>query len=122
MKIAIDFDGTCVDHKYPNIGVDAPDAVRTLKKLVAAGHQLILYTMRHGQELNDAVRWFGERAIKLHGVQRDPQQDAWTGSPKCYAEIYVDDAAFGAPLITLAKFARPCINWMKVRQHFGLGE
>jgi hypothetical protein len=115
MKIAVDFDGTCVDHRYPDIGPDAPEAVVVLKELVANGHQIILYTMRDGHDLDEAVEWFKARDIPLFGVQRDPDQDKWTTSNKCYAQLYIDDMSLGAPLIQLAKFNRPCIDWAAVR-------
>ena len=47
MIIAIDFDGTCVTHEYPYIGKDI-GAVPVLQRLVKAGHELILWTMRSG--------------------------------------------------------------------------
>lgn len=37
MVIAVDFDGTVVTHRYPQIGVDIK-AVPVLKKIVDAGH------------------------------------------------------------------------------------
>ena len=98
MTIAIDFDGTCVTHEYPNVGKDI-GAIPVLKKLVDKGHQLILYTMRDGKELQDAVDWFKENNIELYGIQKNPTQHKWTSSPKCYAELYIDDAALGIPLI-----------------------
>jgi hypothetical protein len=58
MIIAIDFDGTCVTHEYPYIGKDI-GAVPVLKELVSSGHQLILFTMRSGKELNDAI-WYSK--------------------------------------------------------------
>lgn len=97
MKIAIDFDGTCVEHAYPEIGADI-GAVPVLKRLVAAGHQLILFTMRSGEKLNEASRWFEENGIPLYGIQSDPEQATWTSSPKCFANLYIDDAALGIPL------------------------
>ena len=54
--IAVDFDGTIVSHMYPEIGVDNPNAIRVLKKLIEQGHQLILWTMRSGPELAEAVK------------------------------------------------------------------
>ncbi|WP_461255440.1 hypothetical protein [Treponema sp. R80B11-R83G3] len=98
MKIAIDFDGTCVTHEYPEIGKDI-GAVRVLKKLVAANHLLILNTMRSGVELQEAVNWFKENDIPLYGVNQDPEQKKWTQSPKVHADLYIDDAALGCPLI-----------------------
>ena len=116
MKIAVDFDGTCVDHKYPEVGMDAPLAVATLKDLVKAGHSIILYTMRSDQHLTDAINWFSQRGIALHGVQVDPEQNKWTTSTKCYADIYIDDRSFGCPLITVQGYARKCVNWKAVRE------
>jgi len=118
MIIAVDFDGTCVDHRYPDVGPSSPGAVVTLQRLVKDGHRLVLFTMRSGKELDDAVAWFKSNRIELYGVQRNPDQDSWTTSPKAYAQLYIDDAAFGCPLIQPAAFRRACVNWDKVSQKF----
>lgn len=97
MIIAVDFDGTCVTHEYPKVGREI-GATGVLKKLVARGHHLILFTMRSGKELEDAVNWFAERSIPLYGVNTNPGQKEWTQSPKAYAQLYIDDAALGCPL------------------------
>lgn len=120
LKIAVDFDGTCVDHRFPDVGQDAPGAVRTLKDLHSKGHRLILWTMRCGSYLEEAVQWFTNNNIPLWGIQCDPAQETWTTSKKCYAQLYIDDAAFGCPLIQPARFKRPCVDWDKVRKHFRL--
>lgn len=116
MIIAIDFDGTCVKHKFPKVGEDI-GAVPILKKLVDAGHQLILFTMRADREykrdtgdpniqdvtgtfLADAVNWFKKNNIPLWGIQTNPDQHKWTTSPKAYAQLYIDDAGLGCPLTT----------------------
>lgn len=57
MIIAVDFDGTIVEHKYPKIGKEIPFAVETLKRLQADNHTLILWSVREGQLLKDAVDW-----------------------------------------------------------------
>ena len=98
MTIAIDFDGTCVTHEYPEIGRDL-GATTTLKTLVDNGHKLILLTMRSGKTLEDAKHWFEERGIILYGVNENPSQKRWTESPKVYANLYIDDANLGTPLI-----------------------
>jgi len=116
MKIAVDFDGTCVDHRYPEVGPDAPHVVNTLLKLLEAGHTLTLYTMRSAGPLQDAIDWFKNRGIHLTGIQFDPTQGSWSASNKCYAEKYVDDAAFGAPLIKPEGFEQECIDWLRVRE------
>lgn len=98
MTIAIDFDGTLVRHKYPSVGSDVPGAVETCHELLRAGHKLILWTMRSGVELQDAVDWCTEKKIKLYAVNENPSQLVWTISPKCYAQLYIDDAGLGCPL------------------------
>jgi hypothetical protein len=116
MVLAIDFDGTAVTHDYPRVGKDIGSAP-VLKELVQNGHQLILWTMRSGKELEDSVNWFAENDIPLYGVQRNPSQDTWTNSPKCYAQIYIDDAALGCPLtFDEALSDRTFVDWTEVRE------
>jgi hypothetical protein len=116
MVLAIDFDGTAVTHDYPRVGKDI-DSAPVLKELVQNGNQLILWTMRSGKELEDAVNWFAENDIPLYGVQRNPSQDTWTNSPKCYAQIYIDDAALGCPLkVDHSLSDRPFVDWTEVRE------
>jgi hypothetical protein len=124
MVIAVDFDGTCVTHEYPHVGEDI-GAQPVLRKLVEAGHQLILFTMRSGKELQDAVKWFKNNDIPLYGVNANPTQSEWTKSPKAYAQLYIDDAALGIPLdvnVTLVnheelkQIGRPFVNWEEVEK------
>lgn len=118
MYICVDFDGTIVDHRYPDIGEPVPGALEWLKRYQRYGARLILFTMRSdrpGQEyLTDSVDFLKENGIRLYGINRNPDQDSWTDSPKAYGELYIDDAAFGCPLIHPRGFARPCVNWKKV--------
>lgn len=113
--IAIDFDGTCVTHDYPNIGKDI-GAIPVLQQLAYYGHWLILFTMRSGEELKEAKNWCDINQIKLEGVNFNPLQATWTTSPKVYADLYIDDAALGCPLkydCTLSN--RPFVDWEKVK-------
>lgn len=130
MIIGIDFDGTCVTHEFPLIGKDI-GAVPILKKLVQRGHQLILFTMRsdkedvsgtekqihpnNGKYLTEAVEWFKENDIPLYGIQINPTQHTWTSSPKCYAHLFIDDAALGCPLAFNSYLSsRPFVDWARV--------
>ncbi|MDR2729526.1 MAG: hypothetical protein LBB81_01345 [Treponema sp.] len=116
LKIAVDFDGTCVQHEFPNIGRDIGSAP-VLRRCVDAGHKLILNTMRSGKSLKEAIEWFKNKGIKLYGVYDDPDQYTWTQSPKCYAHIYIDDAALGCPLVYPKQGeGRPYVDWKKVEQ------
>ena len=119
MYICVDFDGTLVDHRYPEIGAPVPGAVTWLKKLHRHGAKLILFTMRSntsegGNLLLKAVQFCEENGIILYGVNRNPDQDSWTTSPKSYGDVYVDDSGFGCPLIQPKGFARPCVDWKLV--------
>jgi hypothetical protein len=114
--IAVDFDGTCVTHEFPNVG-QYIGAAPVLRDLVSAGHKIILYTMRNGDLLPPAVAWFERNNIPLFGVNNNPTQAAWTSSPKVFAHYYIDDAMVGAYLkFPLAK--RPYIDWHRVKKFF----
>ncbi len=121
MIIAVDFDGTCVDHRFPDVGPDAPEAVAYLRLFVSMGAKLILWTMRSSNRpdgtdpLADAVKWFSDRNIPLHGINQNPDQSSWTASPKAYAHLYIDDAAFGCPLRDNPRMGgKPYVDWSKV--------
>lgn len=113
--IAIDFDGTCVEHDYPAVGMDVEGAVDTLRALNKRGHRLILYTMRSGEKLEAALKWFKERKITLWAVNRNPEQEEWTDSPKVFADLYIDDSALGCPIMFIDGVRRPVVKWAKVR-------
>ncbi len=133
MIIGIDFDGTCVTHEFPKVGRDI-GAVPVLKKLIAAAHKLLLFTMRSDIEnptsdeydihpvggiyLTDAVNWFKENDIPLYGVNTNPDQHTWTKSPKAYCHLYIDDAALGCPLINDPEVSdRPYVDWFSVENY-----
>ena len=117
MIIAVDFDGTCVKHAYPKIGEDI-GAVPILKQLVNDGHQLVLNTMRSGELLDEAVKWFESNGIELLGANHTPEQESWTSSPKVYAHMYIDDTALGCPTI-MDKNGRVYVDWRIVAKMFG---
>lgn len=111
MYIAVDFDGTCVTHDYPEVGKDI-GAAPVLRRLVDAGHKIILNTMRSGKYLKDAVNWFKDNNIHLFGANINPTQRSWTDSPKVYGHLYIDDAALGCPLIMDPNVSdRPFVDW-----------
>ena len=117
MLIAVDFDGTCVTHDYPNIGSDI-GAVPILKRIVDNGHKIILYTMRSGYYLDEAKKWFKDNGIELFAANENPTQKTWTDSNKVYANLYIDDAALGCPLIYDREISdRGFVNWKYVEKY-----
>jgi len=93
MVIAVDFDGTIVEHRYPDIGKTIPNAFKVLKKLKADGHILILWTYRCGEELDSAVKFCKKNGIEFHAVNNNSNDEQFdmTYSRKIYADIYIDD-------------------------------
>ena len=114
LKICVDFDGTVVEHMYPKIGKTVPESVNVLKRLVEAGHRIILYTMRSDEALKEAIDWYKEHDIPLFGINYSPGQKSWTNSPKIYGNIYIDDAALGTPLLQPDPNGRPYVDWYKI--------
>ena len=99
MVIAIDFDGTIVEHKYPAIGAEIPFAIDTLIKLKEEGHRLILWTVREGRLLEEAVEFCRERGLEFYAVNRDyPEEEKGRNnhfSRKLKADLWIDDRNLG---------------------------
>ena len=107
IDILVDSDGTTFTHDFPEIGKDI-GAAPVLRDLVAAGHLLIIFTMRSDRPkpsdqrlyLQEAVGWYHKNGIPLHGIQVNPTQHYWTTSPKAFGQLILDDICLGIPLIT----------------------
>lgn len=117
--VAVDFDGTMVTHEFPAVGRSI-GAAPWLRKLNELGASIILWTMRSDDPdknryvLTDAVNWCKANDIELFGINKNPEQD-WSSSPKAYAHVFVDDAAFGCPLIvSKIEGERPYVDWLTV--------
>ena len=99
MNIAIDFDGTVVEHEYPKIGREIPFAVETLKMLIHDRHNLILWSCREGELLDDAVEWCRKRGIEFYAVNRDYPEETKEGnqvySRKLKVDLFIDDRNVG---------------------------
>jgi len=98
MKIAVDFDGTIVEHRYPQIGEEKLFAFETLKQLQKLGHQLILWTFRHGKELDEAVEYCRRKGLEFYAVNKSyPEEDYNLDncSRKIDADIFIDDRNVG---------------------------
>lgn len=130
MYVCVDFDGTIVEHEFPEIGRPVPGAIDWMKAWAAAGAKLILWTMRSdclkamwddewgkyegadADYLRAAEEYCRNEGVEFYAVNRNPSQGCWTSSPKAYAHIYVDDAALGCPLKESARMGgRPYVDW-----------
>ena len=98
MTIAVDFDGTIVRHKYPEIGEEIPFAVQTLKMLIADRHKVILWSVREGVLLDEAVEWCRQRGLEFYAVNKDYPEEQVGGeyyTRKSKADIFIDDRNLG---------------------------
>jgi hydroxymethylpyrimidine pyrophosphatase-like HAD family hydrolase len=97
IKIAVDFDGTIVDHEYPGIGKEKLFAFQTLKELEKMGIRLILWTFRAGKELDEAVAFCRENGIEFYAVNKNYPEEVFNEniSRKIDADLYIDDKNLG---------------------------
>lgn len=98
-KIAVDFDGTIVEHEYPKIGKEIPFATETLRMLLAENHKLILWTVREGELLDEAIEWCRQRGVTFYAVNADhPDDDLDKGhhfTRKLKVDYFIDDRNIG---------------------------
>lgn len=97
MKIAVDFDGTIVTHKYPAIGKEIPFAFQTLKLLQQKGHLLVLWTYRSGGLLQEAVDFCKKNGLEFYAVNQNyPEETQEDRSPrKLDVDLFIDDRNIG---------------------------
>ena len=115
--LGLDFDGTVVAHRFPEIGEVFPGAVEVLKELQNEGVGIILNTCREDQPerrfLHEAAEWFAERHIGLRSINANNRQDEFREFEgerrKVFADVYLDDRDF---------FLDGVINWWEIRKRF----
>jgi hypothetical protein len=96
MIIAVDFDGTIVEHAYPGIGKPIPFAVETLIQLQREGHRIILWSVREGKLLQEALDYCAERGLRFFAANENyPGEDRATAPRKLMADIFIDDRNLG---------------------------
>ena len=99
MIIAVDFDGAIVEHRYAEIGNERLFATDTLKALLREGHQLVLWTVREGKLLDDAIQWCRQRGIEFYAVNKDfPEEDVNKNmhyARKLRVDLFIDDRNVG---------------------------
>ena len=98
MTIAVDFDGTIVENKYPQIGKEIPFAISTLKKLQFDGHLLILWTVREGKSLEEAIAFCRQHGIEFYAINRNYPEETVNSIIHCRkvnADFFIDDRNVG---------------------------
>jgi len=97
IKIAVDFDGTIVEHEYPEIGREKLFAFQTLKELNKLGASLILWTFRTGKELDDAIEYCRQNGVEFYAVNKSYPEEIFdeSVSRKINADIFIDDKNIG---------------------------
>jgi phosphoglycolate phosphatase-like HAD superfamily hydrolase len=108
MTIAVDFDGTIVEHEYPKIGKPIEGAIDVLLKLQEAGHKLILWTYRYGEHLNDAIEYCEKNGIQLYAVNASEPNEEWKPgkSRLIKADVFIDDRNIGG-----------LVPWKEIEKH-----
>ena len=99
MIIAVDFDGTIVEHRYPHIGKEVPFATQALKQLQSEGHALILWTAREGKLLQEAIDFCESRGLEFFAINSnypgEEVDEAGIRARKLHADLFIDDRAVG---------------------------
>ncbi len=99
MILAIDFDGTIVEHKYPQIGAEIPGACETIRDLYAAGHKIIIWTCRTltlpEPGIHEMIGWLDGNGVPYHAINCNTFGAEFYSMPKIYADVYIDDKNFG---------------------------
>jgi hydroxymethylpyrimidine pyrophosphatase-like HAD family hydrolase len=114
LRIAVDFDGTIVEHQYPAIGKELLFACETLRQLQKQGHMLILWTYRTGTELDEAVEYCRQRGIEFYAVNANYPEEVLdeNTSRKINADVYIDDRNVGG-------FPGWSVIWQVLNPEFG---
>lgn len=116
--IAVDFDGTLVEDKWPEIGEPNKEMFEFLKYLQKEHNiKLILWTSRTDRHLINAIEFCKAQGIEFDAINENlPEVKALTGrdTRKVYADIYLDDKsipAIQAPIYWVHKLN---LSWMEV--------
>ena len=92
--IAVDFDGTICKNAWPDIGEPNTELIETLIAWRKLGTQIILWTRREGDYLQQAVDWCKEHGLEFDAVNDNTkaQKQYFGNNPrKVGADYYIDD-------------------------------
>lgn len=92
--LAVDFDGTIVENKFPGIGKLMPNSKEVLQRLYGMGCRIIIWTCRTGMRLEDAIDFCNAEGIPFDTVNENLPEiiQAFGGDMrKVFANYYIDD-------------------------------
>ena len=96
MIIAVDFDGTVVEHAYPKIGKPIPFALDVLRKLQEERHTLLLWTVREGDLLEEALEYCAKNGVNFYAANMNfPNEEGGAAPRKLAADVFIDDKNIG---------------------------
>ena len=94
MLYAIDFDGTIVTNKFPDIGEPIMETIVAIKEIQRSGNKWILWTMREGEYLEPVIPFLNSHGLFPECINDNlPElKEAYGNNPrKVYADVYIDD-------------------------------
>lgn len=92
--IAVDFDGTLCENRWPYIGAPNSELIEYLRQRQRAGNKIILWTCRAGEKLEEAMDWCREHGLYFNAVNENLPEaiDLFgTDTRKIFAHEYIDD-------------------------------
>jgi hypothetical protein len=105
MIVAVDFDGTLCENRYPYAGLPNYALLNVLRQLKASGEiELILWSCRIGEPLRFAVDWCKEQGLEFDAVNENlPRIVEQFGGDnrKVFANLYIDDASIDLSMETM---------------------
>jgi hypothetical protein len=106
MKIYLDFDGTVVEHYFPEIGAENPHAIQVIARLQAVGHDIVLNTYRADidqKHVQEALDFIHSLDVLAHPIEKFITKKL---EPRAFDlkvakesnQLYIDDIAEGIPM------------------------
>ena len=95
-SVAVDFDGTLCEDKYPEIGKPREDIISLVKWLKNRSCKIILWTCRCNDKLQQAIEWCKNHGIEFDAVNENLKEHIEkynNNTRKVYADYYIDDRA-----------------------------
>lgn len=114
--MAVDFDGTLVVDKFPEIGAKREYMCSLIKDFQNKGVKSILWTSRTGKYLEDAVKWCELEGLHFDAINENIAEVVeLTGQDtrKVFADVYIDDKSCVAKSLDVRAYINRSTNWLE---------